>query len=101
MKAKRYVIVNAKRFFIFITLVLIFFTSLFFMIFNIQKVYGDVLEENFKEYYISKGDNLWNIALENMPEGYDVRKMVYEIKKINGIETGLIYEGSTIKIPVY
>ena len=101
MKTKRYVIVNAKRFFIFITLVLIFFTSLFFMIFNIQKVYGDVLEENFKEYYISKGDNLWNIALENMPEGYDVRKMVYEIKKINGIETGLIYEGSTIRIPFY
>lgn len=101
MKTKRYVIVNAKRFFIFITLILILFTSLFFMIFNIQKAYGDILEENFKEYYISKGDNLWNIALENMPEGYDVRKMVYEIKKINGIDTGLIYEGSTIKIPVY
>lgn len=39
------------------------------------------------------------IALNYMPEKYDVRKMIYEIKVLNKMETSNIYPGDIIRVP--
>ena len=101
MKSKRYVIINSKRFFIFMTFIFIICAVIITLIFNLPNAYSSVYSEKYKEYQILKGDNLWGISLENMPKDYDVRKMVFDIKKLNDMETSYIYEGDTIKIPLY
>lgn len=99
MKRRKYVIVNMSRFYTFITFLFILCAILLFAIFYSPEAHSSIYEPSYKEYHISEGDNLWNIALNNMPEGYDVRKMIYEIKKANSMETSGVYAGDTIKIP--
>lgn len=99
MKRKKYVIVNMSRFYTFITLLFILCAILLFTIIYSPKAHSSIYEPRYKEYHIGEGDSLWDIALNNMPEGYDVRKMIYEIKKANNMETSYIYAGDTIKIP--
>lgn len=101
MKSKKYVIVDSKRFFIFVTSVLIFLTMIFSLLFTFSKAHSSTYMPNYKEYYVSYGDSLWEISLRNLPEDYDVRKMVYDIKKINDLQTGEIFHGDILKIPVY
>lgn len=101
MKNKKYVIVDIRRFFLFITAVFIITALIINLIFAYSKVYGSIQTQGFKEYYVGNGENLWNISLEHMPEGYDVRKMVFDIKKLNEMDTSFIVEGETIKIPIY
>ena len=99
MKKKKYVIVNMSRFYTFITFLFILFAILLFTIIYTPKAHSSILEPRYTDYHIGEGDSLWEIALNHMPEGYDVRKMVYEIQKANDMETSYIYEGDTIKIP--
>lgn len=47
---------------------------------------------------IEQGDTLWDIAREYYPDK-EVRSAIYEIKKVNGIESSTIYEGQIIKVP--
>ncbi|TJX16243.1 LysM peptidoglycan-binding domain-containing protein [Tissierella creatinini] len=101
MKNKKYLIVDVRRFFLFITAVFILISLIINVIFAYSKAYGSIQTQGFKEYYVDNGENLWNISLEYMPEGYDVRKMVFDIKRLNGMDTSFIVEGETIKIPIY
>lgn len=52
----------------------------------------------YKEYRVSQGDTLWDIAKEHHPE-HDPRKVIYLIRKINDIDP-LIHPGDRIMIPV-
>ncbi|MGN9164099.1 cell division suppressor protein YneA [Tissierellaceae bacterium HCP3S3_D8] len=97
---KRYRIVNKTRFFLFVTFIFIIFTMTITFLTNSIKAHSMILEEEFCEVRISEGDTLWNIALEYMPPRYDVRKMVYRIKKFNDLDTSYIFPGDTIKIPI-
>lgn len=101
MKIKRYVIINPRRFFIFLTFVFMLISIILFIFINSTKAHSSIYEVKYKEYYILEGDNLWDISSRNIPEGYDIRKMIYEIKKLNNMETGYIYPGDIIKIPIY
>lgn len=101
MKDKKYIIVNSTRFFIFITFILVIISLIVSLVFNLPKAHSSSYMQNYKEYYVAKGDNLWDISLRNMPKDFDVRRMVYEIKKLNDMETSYIYEGDSIKIPTY
>lgn len=65
-----------------------------------NRVYSSIYEDKYIEVKIERGDTLWDIARNNMPEEYDVRKMVFEIKKFNNIEDPYIYPGDSIKIPI-
>ena len=71
------------------------------MIFTYSKAHSSIQMQNFKEYYVLKGDNLWNISLKHMPKDYDVRRMVYDIKMLNEMDQSFIVAGETIKIPIY
>ena len=57
--------------------------------------------ENKEPIYVTvkEGDNLWNIA-QKYSSGKDLRKVVYDIRKFNNMESGEIYPGMVIMIPV-
>ncbi|SHI00480.1 cell division suppressor protein YneA [Sporanaerobacter acetigenes] len=93
-------IVNKKRFFTFI-LTMVLSVFIFCFVFSEKnKVYSSKYNNQIKEITIKKGDTIWNIALENKPNQYDTRKMVYEIMEINNMKESTIYPGDTIKIPI-
>lgn len=49
-------------------------------------------------YIIQPGDTLWEICEEKFPDE-DPRKVIYEIKKINGMETSEIRAFQKIEVP--
>ena len=93
---KRTVIVNKKRFFIFILLSIILLLSGFSSV----KSHFSGNTKEFVAVYVSSGDTLWNIASKNNYENKDIRKLVYEIKKFNNLNSNTIYAGDKILIPV-
>ncbi|MDX9917826.1 MAG: LysM peptidoglycan-binding domain-containing protein [Gudongella sp.] len=100
MKSKRYVIVNQTRFFTFITLIIAVVSLLLFSLWSLNGVYGSELEKNVEEYSVVNGDTLWEIALKYAPSHYDVRKLVYEIKDYNGLDSSIIHDGDKLLIPL-
>ncbi|NLJ79089.1 MAG: LysM peptidoglycan-binding domain-containing protein [Tissierellia bacterium] len=96
----RYRIVNKKRFISFIMISIIFLLSIIFLFFQNNRVYSSTYKENYIVIKIIQGDTLWNIAMEYKPEGYDIRKMVFEIIEYNDIENVNIHPGDLIKVPI-
>jgi hypothetical protein len=90
---KKYILKNRKRFFsIIFTLTIILFTALF-----ATNAYG-YKAPTYKHITVKNGESLWSIALKYSNEN-DLRKYIYEIKKINQLETSDIYVGTQLKIP--
>lgn len=50
---------------------------------------------------VYKGDTLWSIALKYNPKNKDVRKTLYEIQKINNLNTVIITPGQELIVPIY
>lgn len=88
------------------TLLMIFFTSLFIILFvvsdhviatnnNLGK------EKNITCIVVKEGDTLWKLAKEFYTDDYDdLAIMISEIKKCNGI-SDTIYKGQKLLIPYY
>lgn len=100
MFKSKYKIVNRVKFNIFIitTVSIIALTVLLFA--NNNKAYSSTYKNLYKEVMVSKGDTLWKIALKNMPDGYDVRRMIYEIREFNNMDSANIYPGDILKVPI-
>ncbi|KGG80270.1 hypothetical protein Y919_07165 [Caloranaerobacter azorensis H53214] len=96
MKVK---IVNRARFItflvIFITLILIFVSTLF----KIGKAYS-VTYSQYINVEVKAGDTLWDIAKRNNSGREDIRKLVYKIMKLNNLDTAKIKPGDIIKVPI-
>lgn len=97
---KRYKIVNQQRFYLFVTFVLIMVFAFIFLFVNSKGAHSVVLHEEYKEVQVMEGDTLWDIAIRNMPDGYDVRYLVYKLREFNNLETAYIYPGDAIKVPI-
>ncbi|WIV10934.1 LysM peptidoglycan-binding domain-containing protein [Proteiniborus sp. MB09-C3] len=97
---KRIRIANKRRFTIFLSTIFIITTIIFNGILRLNLVYGSD-NGNYAEMAIVSGDTLWEIAKRNNPYNQDVRKIVYEIMKINNMKSASIKAGSVIKIPTY
>jgi len=100
MKRKKYKIVSKKRFFttIFtISLLIIIIISLFI---NDKEAYSSTYIQEYEEVIVKTGDTLWKIAKEYTPKDYDIRKMVFEIREINNLESADIYPGDLVKVPI-
>ncbi|MGF7185947.1 LysM repeat protein [Desulfitispora alkaliphila] len=52
-----------------------------------------------KTIVVKQGDTLWNIVREQYPYSKDIRKNIYEVRKLNYIDQH-IYPGQEIIIPV-
>lgn len=100
---KKYKIINKGRFYRFIAFLIMIFTIIGIGLVDIAKTYADsfFIEEQYKEVYIETGDTIWAIAKEYMPEGKDIREVVYDIQKYNNIRNNNIQVGNIIKIPEF
>lgn len=100
IKRKKHKIVNLKKFISFILLMFtITIVSIIFFVKN-NKVYSSTYKVNYNEVLIGEGDTLWDIAITNMPDKYDARKMVYEIMEFNHMKDTCILPGDLIKVPI-
>lgn len=48
---------------------------------------------------VDEGDTLWKIAKEYKNENEDIRKVIYEIRKINKLDSAVIVPGQILLIP--
>lgn len=92
-------IVNKKRFITTISIILIMFFSVIVMFFSFTK--NQEYTESHKTIYISKNETLWSIAKEYKKPNQDIRDYIYEIRKLNNMESATIYEGQELIIIVY
>ena len=97
--SKRYVIINKKRFFTFITISILLLIILITMIVSFSNAHS-MQEDAYIEYRVGEGDNLWKISDYYSPGQMDIRQFIYEIQKLNDMKTGAIYENDIIKIPL-
>lgn len=93
-------ITNRKRFFTFLASTFIIITAIIVVFLSNSRVYSSTYKHVYKEVLVKEGDTLWNIAIENMPAKYDVRKMIFEIREFNNMADVDIYPGDLIKIPI-
>lgn len=49
--------------------------------------------------YVESGDSLWSIAAEHAGGSKDLRKYVYDMKRVNGLRSSTIYEGQKLLLP--
>ena len=60
------------------------------------------LNETFtREYIVRDGDTLWALAEDICPNGTRLPKVIYEIKKLNQMESSAIYAGKSLLLPIY
>ena len=98
---KKYKIVNKVRFYLFLITILAICFIAITSIFSRGEAHSLSYDKKYHQVEVAEGDTLWNIALEYLPEGEDVRKLVYEINELNGNKTSYIYPGEIIKVPIY
>lgn len=94
MTRKKYVLKNKTKFlsFLFIT------TFVTFMLIYTLSVSGHQ-EPQYQTVVVHSGDTLWSIA-EKYCNNTDIREYIYNIKKINNMDTSVLYENTAVLIPV-
>lgn len=92
-------IVNKKKFINSIAIISIIIFSVIVIFFSFTK--NQEYTENHKTIYISKNETLWSIAKEYKKPNQDIRDYIYEIRKLNNMESATIYEGQELIIIVY
>ncbi|MBS4535977.1 LysM peptidoglycan-binding domain-containing protein [Clostridium sp. D2Q-14] len=101
MRKNNIVIVNKSRFTIFLTIIIILLTFLFSGLLNRVIAKTNIFQDyqDYNEIFVREGDTIWNIAKKNNPYEEDIRKIVFKIEKLNGLEGQYIRPGDMIKIP--
>ena len=72
-----------------------------FIFFNVS--YSNT-EVEYKNRVISRGETLWSISVDEQKnneyfKNEDIRKIIFEIRKINNLSDNELYEGLELKIP--
>ena len=65
--------------------------------------YGVTRAVTYQSYYVGEGETLWEIASEHMVEQdktRDVRELIFDIRKYNGLHGKTLQAGQTIVIPL-
>ena len=62
-------------------------------------------EVEYKNRIVSRGETLWSISKDEQEnnkyfENEDIRKIIFEIRKINELPNNELYEGLELKIPI-
>ncbi|QNU65286.1 LysM peptidoglycan-binding domain-containing protein [Ruminiclostridium herbifermentans] len=90
---KKYILKNKKRFFSFI-----FILSLITFILIYTNAVSGYKEPQYQSIIVNSGDTLWSIA-EKYGSNQNIREYIYNLKKINNLESSLILENTAILIP--
>ncbi len=90
---KRYVLKSKKKFFSFLFLI----SVIIFTVIYTTSVSG-YIEPEYQSVTIKSGDTLWSIA-EEYGNDSNIREYIYNIKKINKLDSSLLYENTSILIP--
>ena len=94
---KHYVLKNKRRFYTMIITLTIIMSSIFLA----SSVYGYEVKQ-YDTITVKSGDTLWTIA-QNHKQKYnkrgDIRKLIFEIKEANNLESSIIYAGDELVIP--
>jgi LysM repeat protein len=93
MLKKKYVLKNKSKFFSSLSIILILVFTMVYM-----AVASGFEESRYKTITIKPGDTLWSIAEKNAGN-IDIREYIYNVKKINNMDSGKIYENTSIIIP--
>ena len=94
---KRYRITSKVRFTIFIIAVVFVIMTLLGA--AMPGPAANAAKVTYRTVEVDYGDTLWAIAKKHAPEGSSIRKFIYEIRDVNGLETSEIYAGQTILVP--
>ena len=94
---KKYVLVNKRRFIIIISVLVSIILSTLIIATTHTKGYSI---PEYSTIVVESGDTLWDIACENYGNDIDIRKMVSEIRKANGMNTSELSVGQVLLIPV-
>ncbi|MCX7695834.1 MAG: LysM peptidoglycan-binding domain-containing protein [Caloramator sp.] len=92
-----------KKYFKGLISLLLFFLIISFYISKVSSYYKNNIKNKtitYKEVVVKKGDTIWNISIKYTPKDKDVRKTVYEIRKINNLNDCIIFPGQTLKVPI-
>jgi hypothetical protein len=54
---------------------------------------------NYAKVTVCSGDTLWTIASEYISNNDDIRELVYNIKKVNNLNSAIIIPGQELLIP--
>ncbi len=95
---KKIVIKNKFRFICFLLVVFTLLSILLVSVSDFGKVYSKSYDR-FATYFVESGDTLWEIAEKNNINNKDLRKLIFEIRELNGIDSNL-YIGQEIIIPL-
>ncbi len=68
-------------------------------IFSSTFVNSSMKNSAMKEVLVAQGDTIWSIAKAYHQSDYDIRELIYHIKKVNKLTTAQIYPGQTLYIP--
>lgn len=52
-----------------------------------------------KMVVVQHGDTLWDIVNKNYPDDCNIRQTIHAIKKINALESAVIYPGQSLYLP--
>lgn len=50
------------------------------------------------EVYVQRGDTLWSIAENYVPDNVDIREYIYEVRKLNNMASANINAGDIITV---
>ena len=62
-------------------------------------VFGGESEAQYIEVTVARGDSLWSVA-EAFSNSNDIRRAVYDIRQVNGLESPSLQPGQVLRIPV-
>ena len=95
---RKYKLTNKKRFIIIMCILISVIISTTILV---TKRPEGKSEEIYTEIIVMYGDTLWDIAVEISDGSIHIRKMIFEIKKINNMETSDLHIGQLVKIPSF
>lgn len=96
---KKTVIVNHRRFTVFLTICFLLASLALSGLFFSDSTNADMSEKSIT-VTVGCGDTLWNIAKKYCSKKKDIRAAVYEIQKLNGLSGAQIESGQTLIIPL-
>lgn len=96
---RRYRIKSKFRFTVFMVLLIMVLGIMAGNLLGYNDASGDS-KAQYETVIVSEGDTLWTIAERYWDKSSDLRQLIYEISKINNIESGQIFVGQEISIPI-